>query len=58
MGTPRIDYFDITKITGPRMLAELRRAREQERHGQKAMQYVPMFQLFFGRLQMRGATPL
>ena len=29
MGTPRIDYFDITKITDPRMLAEFQRAREQ-----------------------------
>jgi hypothetical protein len=58
MGTPRIDYFDITKITDPRMLAEFQRAREQERHGQKAMQYVRMFQPFFGRLQTRGTTPL
>jgi len=29
MRTPRIDYFDITKITDPRMLAEFQRAREQ-----------------------------
>jgi hypothetical protein len=29
MSTPRIDYFDITKITDPRMLAEFQRAREQ-----------------------------
>jgi hypothetical protein len=29
MGTPRIEYFDITKITDPRMLDQFQRAREQ-----------------------------
>jgi hypothetical protein len=58
MGSPRIEYFDITKITDPRMLAEFQRARKQGTPRPEAMQYVPMFQLFFGRLQTRGATPL
>lgn len=58
MGTPRIDYFDITKITDPRMLAEFQRAREQGTPRPEAMQYVRMFQPFFGHLQTRGATPL